>query len=84
MSTDDGLWIGETQLLPFRIEAESQGAGVRIVDIGSRETWYGTFEGVVTVEVDAGDWAGEQAFAEGIGLIEVTWRGEPWQLVYYE
>ena len=72
---DGGLWIAETEILPAPIAEATEGDGVRILGLGSLETWYGTFDNTVTVEVDEGDWAGEQVFARDIGLIRVTWRG---------
>jgi hypothetical protein len=84
VSRQDGLWVDESQLLPANIELGSAGRGVSVVDVGERETWYGVFPAVVTVEIEAGRFAGEAAFALNIGPIILTVDGAVLELVGYE
>lgn len=72
------------QLLPERL-AEGEGSeDLEVTALGAAETWYGTFDDAVTVEVSEGDWAGRQVFARDFGLVVWTFRGEERELAYYE
>lgn len=81
---DDGLIVGESRLLPRTVEAGAQEEGATVESVDRGEVWYGTFDEVATVTIAAGDWAGEQRFARGVGPIFLTLGGEPRELVYYE
>lgn len=87
-SISDGLWLDDgtdrTQLLPDRLVKGESGDGVSVVSLGEVDTWYGTFDDAVIVEVSDGRWAGEQAFARDFGLVIWTLDGETRELVYYE
>lgn len=84
VSKSDGLRVAQQLLLPKRVkEGESQD-GVTVLSVGEREVWYGIFPTVATVEVDSGTFAGEQAFAAGVGPILLTLDGVRWELAGYE
>ena len=81
---DPGLIVGESRLLPDRVEVGEAQAGATVESIDAGTVWYGTFDEVATVTVEEGDWAGEARFAKGLGPIALTLRGELRELVYYE
>jgi hypothetical protein len=83
LQTDDGLWVDASHLLPAEVAAGATGEGVEVLSLGARETWYGGFEDVATVRVDEGPFAGEAAFARGVGPIALTHGGALWELVWY-
>jgi hypothetical protein len=84
LSKDDGLRVAQQLLLPKRVkEGESQD-GVTVLSVGEREVWYGVFPTVATVEVTSGAFAGEHAFAAGVGPILLTIDGARWELAGYE
>ncbi|MCK6521233.1 hypothetical protein L6R49_07300 [Myxococcota bacterium] len=84
LSKADGLRVAQQLLLPKRVkEGESQD-GVTVVSVAEREVWYGIFPSVATVEVESGVWAGEHAFAAGVGPILLTIDGVRWELAGYE
>ena len=84
LSTEDGLWLDDTLLLPERPETGLVEGGVEVLSMGEREVYYGTFQGTVSVEIEEGDFAGENVFAVGHGPIVITHLGVIWELVYYE
>lgn len=86
---DGGLFLEDAaglrvQLLPERLAEGETGEGVEVTALGAAETWYGTFDDAVTVEVSEGDWAGRQVLARDFGLVIWTFRGEERELRYYE
>jgi hypothetical protein len=84
VSLDDGLWVDLSHMLPDSVEAGATGDGVEVVEMGERSTWYGTFPDVATVLVDEGPFAGEGAFARGVGPIALTYDGALWEAVWYQ
>lgn len=84
MLLDDGLWVDLSHLLPAAVEAGASGEGVEVVEVGARSTWYGAFPDVATVAVADGPFAGEAAFARGVGPIALTFDGALWEAVWYQ
>ncbi len=84
VTTDDGLWLGDTQLLPQQVGLDSATEQVEVTDMGSAEVYYGTFSSSVSVEILAGDFLGPATLAVEHGPIVLTWQGVTWELVYYE
>jgi hypothetical protein len=84
LSKADGLRVGQQLLLPKRVKEGEAQDGVTVITVGEREVWYGIFPTVATVEVESGDWAGEHAFAAGVGPILLTIGGVRWELAGYE
>jgi hypothetical protein len=84
LSKSDGLRVGQQLLLPKRVKEGEAQDGVTVLSVGAREVWYGSFPTVATVEVASGDWAGEHAFAAGVGPILLTIDGVRWELAGYE
>ncbi len=82
--TEDGVWIGDTHLLPEQVELGLEEDGITVTDMGHHEVYYGIFDNTVTVEVDEGELAGEHTLAVDHGPIVLTWEGVTWELVYYE
>jgi len=83
-AVDDGLRVGDTLMLPDPlIEGDAQ-EGATVIGFEDVEVYYGTFVDAVLVEIQGGDWAGEQAFGLGIGPVALTWGGQARELVYYE
>lgn len=84
LSLDDGLWVDLSHLLPEPVAEGATGQGVEVVALGERSTWYGTFPDVATVAVAEGPFAGEAAFARGVGPIALTFDGALWEAVWYQ
>lgn len=80
----DGLSVNGELILPARTGPGSSGAGVSVTDNGATEVYYGTFDDTVTVEIDAGSFAGTAVFARGLGPIVLTLSGVPMELAYYQ
>ena len=83
-TVDDGLVVGGTTLLPDRISIGEALDGAEVTAVGEAETYYGIFDQAATVSVSSGVWAGEQIFAQGLGLVSATYDGQRWELAYYE
>lgn len=81
---DDGLQVGDSHLLPAKLGEGVSADGVSVSATGSDEVWYGTFAVTATVAVEAGELAGVNTVAEALGPVRVSFRGEAWELVYYE
>ena len=76
--------MGQQLLLPKRVDEGEAQDGATVVSVAEREVWYGIFPTVATVEVESGEWAGEHAFAAGVGPILLTINGVRWELAGYE
>jgi hypothetical protein len=83
-SLEDGLVVGGDALLPDRIAVGEVLDGAEVTAIGDAETYYGVFDQAATVSIASGPWAGEQVFAQGLGLVSATYDSQRWELAYYE
>lgn len=81
---EDGYWVGASLMLPTGLDVGASAQGTTVLDQTSVETWYGTFEDAFVVDVWAGDFRGNAAFASGVGPIQLTWQGVDWDIIYYE
>ncbi len=84
MSVEEGLWVDDVQMLPYRLVAGVVDDALEIVSLGEWETWYGRFPDTVEVSVAADPFTGRWVFAEGLGPIAIAIDGESRELVYYE
>ena len=80
----DGLVVGSSHLLPARTGEGETATGVTITAVGADTVWYGSFSDTVTAAVAAGELAGDDTFAAGLGPIRLAFGGGDWELVYYE
>ena len=80
----DGYRVGDSLLVPAGLEVGASADGSTIQERGPVETWYGTFEDALTVEVGGGDFRGTAAFAADVGPILLAWQGLDWELAWYE
>ena len=83
-SREDGLWVDASHLLPADPSVGSAAEGVTVVSEGEHAVWYGTFPWTVSVEVEAGPFAGPAVFALDVGPIVLTVEGETRELAGYE
>jgi len=83
VTSDEGLQIGDTLLLPQFFQTGTHEHGVEVTDVGSGEVYYGTFEQTATVEIADGRWKGTQILASGFGLIRFTLDGATRDLATY-
>lgn len=83
VALDGGLRVEDSLVLPsgFR-EGDSFDNG-RVVALGERAVWYGTFPDVVTVELTGGPLEGTVALAAGVGPIAIGEGGWGWELASY-
>jgi len=84
VSTDDGLWLDDTRVLPEQVALGEEIDGLTLTGMGSADVYYGTFSSTVSVELEAGAFAGPHTLAVGHGPIVLTWQGVTWELIYYE
>jgi hypothetical protein len=84
LSLEEGLWVDDVQMLPYRLVTGVVDDALEIVSLGGWETWYGYFPDTVEVSVDASPFTGRWVFAEGLGPIAIAIDGESRELVYYE
>ena len=80
----DGIVVDGVLLLPAVFQKGTTEGGAKITGIGPHETWYGTFDDTVEVEVSSGRWEGTQRFAATLGPVTVTLDGLAWDLVSYD
>lgn len=84
VARDAGLvWDGVT-LLPAGAAPGASAGGAEVTGDGPLEVYYGRFPDVLRVDVGEGRFAGEWAFALGVGPVRLTVDGETRELVYYE
>lgn len=79
----DGLLLGGTRVLPAELEEGAEQDGVTVISIGDETVYYGTFGDTCRTSVPSGRFAGEWAFAPGMGPIALVLDGVRWELVYY-
>lgn len=79
-----GYQVDDSLLVPAGLEVGSSAQGTTILERGTVEVWYGTFDDALVVDVGEGTFRGEAAFAVEVGPIRLTWEGRTWELAYYE
>jgi hypothetical protein len=80
---EGAVYLEESLTVPASVTAGSSAEGARVLSVGAREVWYGTFPDTVEIEVAAGPLAGTQVFAKGVGPIVLTLEGVGWELAGY-
>jgi hypothetical protein len=83
-SAADALVVDDVTLLPARLSEGASDGAATIETMGEWTVWYGTFPKTVEVTVAEGDFAGTAVFAEGVGPIQLTLRGEALETTTYE
>jgi len=83
-TTDDGLTLAGTTVLPGELSEGAEQGGATVLAMGDESVYYGTFALAARTTVPSGRFAGEWVFAPRIGPILMTIDGQVWELVYYE
>lgn len=84
VSDGTGYAVGDSMLVPAPVEQGASAGGSTITAQGQVEVWYGIFADAISVEVGSGAFAGDAAFASGVGPLLLDYEGKSWELVYYE
>jgi len=96
LSTEDGLALtnidGEALSPPLTLVGTTYEVGTSLDSgeyrtipdrVDALTTWYGTFADVLEVQVD-GPIVGDLRFAEGVGLVQISWGDLAADLAWYE
>ncbi len=82
-TTDDGLVLQGSLLLPAKLSEGEIQDGVEILSLGEASVYYGSFPNAATTVVPDGRFAGEWIFAPLLGPAQMSLDGQVWELVYY-